>query len=173
MFCIKCGKELEDGYTFCPNCGTPQQNNVVSQTEKTSKQTESITINKSILKKGILIAVVVIILICVVFTISSLSSGKENVGTQNTTSAVSKQKTVEVVGKWKDEDSTVVFTLDKDNTGEMVSGGWAIKFTWEYNKSTRALTLDFDMLDLPGKLTYNSKDDTLVFTDGSVLTRVS
>ena len=156
MFCIKCGKELEYGYTFCPNCGTPQQNNVVSQTKKTSKQTESITIYKSILKKGILIAVVAIILICVVLAISSLSSGKE-----------------EVVGKWKDEDSTVVFTLDKDNTGEIASGSFSIKFTWEYNKSNRALTLDFDMLDSLGKLTYNSKDDTLVFTDGTVLTRVS
>ena len=173
MFCVKCGKELEDGYTFCPNCGTPQKHNIVPQVEKTAKQTESITISKSILKKGILIAAVAIVLICVVFAISSLSSGKENVGTQKTTTAVSKQQTVEVVGKWKDEDSTVVFTLDKDKTGEMVSGGWAIKFTWEYNKSTRALSLDFDMLDLPGKLTYNAKNDTLVFTDGSILTRIS
>lgn len=172
MFCVKCGKELEDGYTFCPNCGTPQQNNVVSQVEKTPKQAESITINKNILKKGILIAVVAAVLICVVLAISSLSSGKDNVSTQNTTTAVSKQKTAEVVGKWKDEDSTVVFTLDKDNTGEMVSGGWAVKFTWQYNQTTKALNLDFDMMNLPGKLKYDSQSDTLVFMDGDVLHRV-
>lgn len=26
MFCNKCGANLPDGTTFCPNCGTPMQN---------------------------------------------------------------------------------------------------------------------------------------------------
>ena len=78
-----------------------------------------------------------------------------------------------MVGKWEKADNSdnVVLSINKDNTGEMVSGGWAGKFTWEYSNSTRELTLDFEMLDLPGQLTYNAKDDTLVFKDGDVLIR--
>jgi hypothetical protein len=48
MFCINCGKEIQDGSTFCPECGTTQQGvtpppssntgNYVDQTSKTTFQ---------------------------------------------------------------------------------------------------------------------------------------
>lgn len=43
MYCSKCGKNLEEGQNFCPNCGTPKdstasspQNNTVQQEENPS-----------------------------------------------------------------------------------------------------------------------------------------
>ena len=163
MFCPKCGRQLEEGTSFCPNCGTAQQSNV------TNKQTDSVSISKSFLKKGILVAVVTIVLLCAGFAFLSTSFGDKNTGTQGTATI----GTAKVVGKWEKADNSdnVVLSINKDNTGEMVSGGWAVKFTWEYSNSTRELTLDFEMLDLPGQLTYNAKDDTLVFKDGDVLIR--
>lgn len=164
MFCPKCGRQLEEGISFCPNCGTAQQSNV------TNKQTDSVSISKSFLKKGILVAVVTIVLLCAGFAFLSTSFGDKNTGTQGTATI----GTAKVVGKWEKADNSdnVVLSINKDNTGEMVSGGWAVKFTWEYSNSTRELTLDFEMLDLPGQLTYNAKDDTLVFKDGDILRRV-
>lgn len=164
MFCPKCGRQLEEGISFCPNCGTAQQSNV------TNKQTDSVSISKSFLKKGILVAVVTIVLLCAGFAFLSTSFGDRNTGTQGTATI----GTAKVVGKWEKADNSdnVVLSINKDNTGEMVSGGWAVKFTWEYSNSTRELTLDFEMLDLPGQLTYNAKDDTLVFKDGDILRRV-
>lgn len=164
MFCPKCGRQLEEGTSFCPNCGTAQQSNV------TNKQTDSVSISKSSLKKGILIAFVTIVLLCAGFAFLSTSFGDKNTGTQGTATI----GTAKVVGKWEKADNSdnVVLSINKDNTGEMVSGGWAVKFTWEYSNSTRELTLDFEMLDLPGQLTYNAKDDTLVFKDGDILRRV-
>lgn len=158
MFCPKCGRQLEEGTSFCPNCGTAQQSNV------TNKQTDSVSISKSSLKKGILIAFVTIVLLCAGFAFLSTSFGEKSIETLGT---------AKVVGKWEKADNSdnVVLSINKDNTGEMVSGGWAVKFTWEYSNSTRELTLDFEMLDLPGQLTYNAKDDTLVFKDGDVLIR--
>ena len=159
MFCPKCGRQLEEGTSFCPNCGTAQQSNV------TNKQTDSVSISKSSHKKGILIAFVTIVLLCAGFAFLSTSFGEKSTGTLGT---------AKVVGKWEKADNSdnVVLSINKDNTGEMVSGGWAVKFTWEYSNSTRELTLDFEMLDLPGQLTYNAKDDTLVFKDGDILRRV-
>ena len=158
MFCPKCGRQLEEGTSFCPNCGTAQQSNV------TNKQTDSVSISKSALKRGNLIAFVTIVLLCAGFAFLSTSFGEKSTGTLGT---------AKVVGKWEKADNSdnVVLSINKDNTGEMVSGGWAVKFTWEYSNSTRELTLDFEMLDLPGQLTYNAKDDTLVFKDGDVLIR--
>ena len=36
MYCKNCGYELEDGTTYCPNCGTTQQDEIVENapTEK-------------------------------------------------------------------------------------------------------------------------------------------
>lgn len=37
MFCSKCGKELNDGTAFCPECGTKLGNPIQSQPQKTVK----------------------------------------------------------------------------------------------------------------------------------------
>lgn len=37
MFCSKCGKELNDGTAFCPECGTKLENTIQSQQQKTVK----------------------------------------------------------------------------------------------------------------------------------------
>ena len=154
MFCVKCGKQLEEGHAFCPNCGTPQQNNDSPTNKVVEQQIESKTTKTSSRKKVIGITMIAIILIFVGFIIFSGASGNK------------------IVGKWTDTNNEVVLSFDKDNTGEMVSGGWAVKFTWQYNQTTKALNLDFDMMNLPGKLKYNSQNDTLVFMDGDVLHRV-
>lgn len=45
MFCSKCGKQLEEGQNFCPNCGTAQQGTVVSSLNTTVQQSENPTTN--------------------------------------------------------------------------------------------------------------------------------
>lgn len=47
MFCEKCGKEIEEGSQFCPNCGQKQEGSV-EQTEKVQEQQEILTENESI-----------------------------------------------------------------------------------------------------------------------------
>ena len=86
-----------------------------------------------------------------------------------------KKKTVEVVGKWTatNETSRVYICLNNDYTGEMESEGIAFKFTWKYDKATHDVTIDFEAVGLPGQLTYNPKDDTLIFLDGTILSRVN
>lgn len=82
---------------------------------------------------------------------------------------------VEVVGNWtaSNDDSRVYICLNEDHTGEMESEGIAFKFTWEYDKSTRDVTIHFEAVGLPGKLTYIPEDDTLIFLDGTILSRVN
>lgn len=43
MYCIKCGKQIPDGSSFCPSCGASQDGNdrqfaPVQHTESTSSQ---------------------------------------------------------------------------------------------------------------------------------------
>lgn len=45
MFCSKCGKQLEEGQNFCPNCGTAQQVTVVSSSNTNIQQSENPTTN--------------------------------------------------------------------------------------------------------------------------------
>ena len=82
---------------------------------------------------------------------------------------------VEVVGTWTAHNgsSRVYISLNEDYTGEMEAEGIAFKFTWEYDKSTHDVTIDFEAVSLPGKLTYNPQDDTLIFLDGTILSRVN
>ena len=89
--------------------------------------------------------------------------------------AKNRKKTIEVAGKWTaaNETSRVYICLNEDHTGEMESEGIAFKFTWEYDKSTHNVTIDFAAVGLPGKLTYVPEDDTLVFLDGTILSRVN
>lgn len=163
MFCVKCGKELEDGYTFCPNCGAAQQNNVTPLPNTAHKEIESITINKRFLKKGILIAVIAVVLISVCVTIFSENS---NSNTLSTT------KTADVVGKWQEKDTPSVYlTLEKDNTGEMSSGSWAIKLNWTYSKTSNVVTLEISGMG-SSTATYNPQNDT-ISRDGVVFVRVS
>jgi len=82
---------------------------------------------------------------------------------------------VEVVGDWTatNDSSRVYISLNEDHTGEMESEGIAFKFTWEYDKSTRDVTIHFEAVGLPGQLTYKPEDDTLIFLDGTILSRVN
>ena len=171
MFCVKCGKEIENGYSFCPNCGAACQGNAAPVTDSVSQPSEKMVTGKHIPKKGILISVIVIILILVgVFFLLGKSSDSDRAAEK-----ISEPAKLEVVGKWttSNDTSNVYILINEDHTGEMESGGWAVKFTWKYTESNHKLNLDFEMMDLPGKLTYNPKDDTLIFTDGDVLRRVS
>ena len=98
-------------------------------------------------------------------------------GTTNskTETVQNKKKTIEVVGNWTatNETSRVYISLNEDYTGEMESEGIAFKFTWKYDKSTHDVTIDFEAVGLPGKLTYVPENDTLIFLDGTVLSRVN
>lgn len=126
------------------------------------KETENIAISKSFLKKGILIAVIAVVLISVCVAIFS--------GGSNGTASIT--KTADVVGKWQEKDTpTVYLTLDKDNTGEMSSGGWAVKLNWTYSKTTNVVTMEINGLG-SSTVTYNPKNDTLS-RDGVVFVRVS
>lgn len=90
--------------------------------------------------------------------------------------AATEKPTLEVVGTWKGSDgsSEVYIYLNEDHTGAMEAGGIALKFAWVYNEYANLVTLVFEVVDLPGKLTYHPENDTLVFPDGiPVLSRVS
>lgn len=116
------------------------------------------------------VSTILVLIMCLI-----LSACGNSTISSNTETVKSEQKTIEVVGKWTADDgkSKVYISLNKDYSGEMESEGIAFKFTWEYDESTRGVTIDFEAVDLPGKLTYNPKDDTLIFGDGRVLNRVS
>ena len=107
-----------------------------------------------------------LILVFVVFL--SLCACGTNTAVQN---AVSDKKTVEVVGKWTaaDGNSRVYIYLNEDYTGEMEAGGISLKYTWEYDESTRVVTINFEAVNLPGKLTYQPEDDTLAFPDRNII----
>ena len=161
MFCVKCGKQLAEGTSFCPDCGTPlHQENSTQQAAK--QQTGS-------KNKTIAIVIAVIIIICLCIANSSGSSGNTAVSSGNT--AAQSVKADPVIGKWTDENAEVVLHIYKDHTGELVSGGWAVKCSWEYNASNQVLTLDFDVLNQPGKVTYNPVKDTLVLSGDTTLYR--
>jgi len=83
----------------------------------------------------------------------------------------SQKKTVDIVGTWtaSDGDSRVYIYLNEDYSGEMEAGGISLKYTWEYDESTRVVTIHFEAVNLPGKLTYHPEDDTLAFPDRNII----
>ena len=169
MFCVKCGKELEDGYTFCPACGTPLQN---TATPAARQQSDNITISKHFLKKWIPIVIAAILLICIGIAVFVAFSSKEAAEAPPATAKAAVQKTVEVVGKWQEKNTPSVYmTLNKDHTGEMSSGGWAIKLNWTYSESTHTVTLNVSGMNAM-TATYNPKDDT-ISQNGVIFVRVS
>ena len=50
MFCINCGKEISDGSTFCPECGTAQQETTPPPTSSTGNFANPV--NQSAVKKA-------------------------------------------------------------------------------------------------------------------------
>lgn len=167
MFCVKCGKQLEEGTFFCPDCGTPLHNHDNSKQQVAKQQTGS-------KNKTVAIVIAVVIIICLCIANSSRTSGNTTTASSGTSGNAATVKPINaepVIGKWTDEKAEVVLHLYKDHTGELVSGGWAVKCSWKYNDSNQVLTLEFDILNQPGKVTYNPVKDTLILSEGSTLFR--
>lgn len=118
------------------------------------------------MKKRLSIALT--ILLC----LSLCACGKDKAAAGNSAQA---KKVVEVVGNWTANNgrSDVYICLDEDYTGSMESEGIAFTFTWSYSQSTHEVTINFEAVRSPGKLTYHPEEDTLVFLDGTILSRVS
>ena len=147
MFCPKCGKQLDEGTFFCPNCGTAQQNGDITIPKGTDQQVEITTVNTKSKKKGILLSAIAIVLICVgIFIFVGGADSK-------------------VVGKWQEQNTPSVYmTLNKDNTGEISSGGWGVKVNWTYSQSTHTITLNVvGMTSMTA--TYNPANDTITKND--------
>ena len=148
MFCTKCGKQLEEGTAFCPNCGTAQNSAEIPAPDIACQQLESTAVSKKGKKKGLLFAILAIVLVGVCIAVFWGTRGDE------------------VAGKWHDLDNpTVYMNLKKDHTGEMVSGEWAVKFTWDYNKASRMMSYDFSGLNISGTMRYDPDTDTLSRSD--------
>lgn len=117
-----------------------------------------------------LLSLIMVFVVCL-----SLCACGNSTTDNNADTVIKKQKTIEVVGKWTatNETSRVYICLNEDYTGEMEAEGIAFKFTWKYDKSSHDVTIDFEAVGLPGQLTYNPEDDTLIFLDGTILSRVN
>lgn len=61
MFCKKCGKELEEGTSFCPFCGQKQTEEELKNAEKAEEQIS----NKKLMLTGAVMAVVILAVIAV------------------------------------------------------------------------------------------------------------
>lgn len=158
MFCVKCGKEVEDGVLFCPNCGTAVQGVKVKDSEMPCQKE---TNKKGINKKHIAVIAVSVLVVCLCIAIFSMIGGSKE----------PEVKIPDVVGEWKDLDEpSLLITLNEDETGKVESGGWAYNFTWDYNSSSHKLTLY--VLGSSGTLTYNPANDT-IFGGDMTLVRVS
>ena len=82
--------------------------------------------------------------------------------------SVNTVKTAEIVGKWQEKETPSVYlTLNKDNTGEMSSGGWAIKLNWTYSKKTNAVTMEINGMGSSTAI-YDPINDT-ISRDGVVI----
>lgn len=153
MFCPKCGKHLDEGTLFCPNCGTAQQNGDITIPKDTDQQVKITTVNTKSKKKVILLSAIAIVLICVGIFIFVGGSGNK------------------VIGKWQEQNTPSVYmTLNKDNTGEISSGGLGVKLNWTYNESTHTITLNVvGMTSMT--VTYNPANDTIT-KNGVIFVRV-
>lgn len=163
MFCVKCGKQVEDEALFCPNCGTVVQSvkmeDSVSSNQKNNEMSHQN--KKGMNKKRIAVIVGSILVVCLCIAIFSLIGGSKE----------PEIKEPSVVGQWKDLDEpSLLITLNEDETGAVESGGWAYNFTWDYNSSSHKLTLY--VLGSSGILTYNPANDT-IFGGDMTLVRVS
>ena len=147
MFCSKCGRQLDEEHAFCPSCGTARSSEAVQLSDTVDQQPASVAVKTSSKKKIILISsicvVAAIVLICLATAVLGGNSGNK------------------VVGKWQAKDTPSVYmTLNKDNTGEMSSGGISIKLNWTYSKSTNVITLSVVGVDT-FTVKYNPKSDTI------------
>ena len=148
MFCVKCGKQLDDGNAFCPYCGAARASEIVQMPDTVDQQITGADVKNGSKKKIVLISsisIVVVALVLVCLAVAVLGGGSGN----------------KVVGKWQATNSpTVYMTLNKDNTGEMSSGGISIKLNWTYSKSTNTITLNVVGADT-FTVRYNPESDTI------------
>lgn len=59
MYCGKCGTEITDGVTYCPNCGQPI--NTRTQAGQTVQQSNKSKVRKILVPTAILVAIIVIV----------------------------------------------------------------------------------------------------------------
>lgn len=90
MFCSKCGKELGEEYTFCPNCGErinirteKKDNTSVANNTTSATVTKNINRKKGDSKKAIIvltvITVIIVLLVIILFVTFMNILNKENV----------------------------------------------------------------------------------------------
>ena len=63
MYCGKCGTEITDGVTYCPNCGQPI--NTQTQAGQTVQQSNKSKVRKILVPTAILVAIIVIVSVIV------------------------------------------------------------------------------------------------------------
>lgn len=63
MYCGKCGTEITDGVTYCPNCGQPI--NTQTQAGQTVQQSNKSKVRKILVPTAILVAIIVIVSVVV------------------------------------------------------------------------------------------------------------
>lgn len=63
MYCGKCGTEITDGVTYCPNCGQPI--NTRTQAGQTVQQSNKSKVRKILVPTAILVAIIVIVSVVV------------------------------------------------------------------------------------------------------------
>lgn len=148
-YCSNCGKEIQDGMQFCPNCGVPVYNDAEETMTNSTASVEEKAPKKR--RKGI---VAVIILLVVFAGALFLYSGASKINTYN--QFVDLYNTM-IEGTWKAESANILIckvwknsifkTADEETDKYTKADGGNGKFYDDFNDALETLYSDQNFID--------------------------
>ena len=124
MFCRKCGKEVQEDWTTCPNCGNPiHQNNTSNMAENKTPQNTMSSGKKKEKKKPIRKIIIALFAIIAIGCIFAAMSGGNDSDNEEASGDMNSKETIEKLQKFT--------TMTKDGDVYIFSNGenWELHYT--------------------------------------------
>lgn len=159
MFCMNCGKKIDDNGKFCPFCG-----NAIGGTGQSNGQAQMLNVKKSLISKNAIIGMAAGVIAVLLVIIVVISGGKKETTSASLVEVKEDTSTTSDSVKEASDEQSVVYAEEEKNNNEMTLPEKLFEMPIEdYASMTRASFKE--MLDEEGVLyTQDGEDDDYYYT---------